>query len=472
LTNIFLRTIYPETRIGMSDFTNILNELRAHLSGRIVDRSHESYESARKVWNTAVLHLPPMIAYCESTSDVQAAVRVARRHSLPISVRGGGHDWAGRALCPEGLVIDLTAMSQVCINSKSRIATVGGGAKLRDLAMEADTHGLVAAVGNCGAVGVAGLTTVGGYGPLNGLYGLAADNLLAAEVVLADGRCVVASPNHEADLFWAIRGGGGNFGVVVSLQIRLHEKRHMLGGSVVYAWTEAKSVLGRYAAFASAAPDELGIPVSTMSGPDGQPTLFILPLWNGDKHPGEQIMHELQTFGTSSVAQVGPTTYSDMLAQFDAAVDAVSGLYWEARTCSLPAPLATRALDAIVAAVSHRTSPYSMVNWHHCHGATTRVLPEATAFGLREEHFMVEIFAGWRPDEDGAPHKQWARDLREQLAPLSLPASYPAYLTSSDREQAAHAYGNNADQLRSVKRRYDPDCVFFSAVPLPSDSAD
>jgi FAD/FMN-containing dehydrogenase len=452
----------------MQEVQEISGELRSQLSGSIVVPSDASYEATRKVWNAAVSNRPAIIAFCETTADVQEAVLFARHHELSLSVRGGGHDWTGRAVRPNGLVVDLSRIRHAVVDAKAQIATVGGGAKLREIAHAAEAHGLVAAIGNCGAVGIGGLTLGGGYGPLNGLYGLAADNLIAAEVVLADGRCVIADRDHNADLFWALRGGGGNFGVVTSLRIRLHETHHMLAGPLAYAWGDANRVLCRYSGFVATAPDGLSIPVSTMPGPDGTPTLLLLPLWSGDRDRGERIMRDVRALAPSQMAQVGPMRYSELLAGFDASLDAMSGCHWEARTRSLPTPLSDAAIETITSAVNGKTSPYSMVNWHHFHGAGTRVAPDATAFGLREEHFMIEIFAGWRPGgDDGSRHKQWAEDLSQALSALALPASYPNYLTQSEREQVAHAYGGNGDRLKTLKRQYDPDNVFTSAVPLP-----
>ena len=250
-----------ETKIHPISELTATRELRAAMQGQVVVRGDHDYARTRKIWNAAVESQPASFAMCETTADVQAAVRVARRHGLPLSVRGGGHDWTGRALLSDGLVIDLSRMRQIIVDPHSRVATVPGGAKANEVAAAAGAHGLVAALGNCGTVGMTGLTLGGGYGPLNGLYGLAADNLLGAEVVLADGRRVTAGPNEEPELFWAIRGGG-NFGVVTSLRVQLHETRHMLSGSIVYPWSEAEPVLRRYAAFAATMPDELGVPVA------------------------------------------------------------------------------------------------------------------------------------------------------------------------------------------------------------------
>jgi hypothetical protein len=442
-------------------------ELRALMQGRVVLGGDDDYARTRQIWNRAVENRPVLLAVCETSADVQAAVRVARHYNLPLSVRGGGHDWTGRALCSDGLVIDLSRMRQVIVDPHSRVATVSGGATLKAVAAAAGAHGLVAASGNCGMVGMAGLTIAGGYGPLNGLYGMAADNLLCAEVVLADGRCVTTGPDDEADLFWAIRGGGGNFGVVTSLQVQLHEMRHMIAGPIVYSLSDAGPVLRRYAAFAAIMPDELGVSVGMTSGPAGQPMLVFLPLWNGDKQRGEQIISDFQAIGKPMLAQVGPMNYSDMLALFDGWLEAADGCHWEFRTRSLPT-LTPDAIDVITRAVARRTSPYSMVNFHHLHGAATRIPTEKIAFGLRQEHFMLEIIAGWRP-EDGsaAAHRQWAQDLSDALAPFALPGGYATFLRPDDREQAKDAYGDNGARLRFLKRRFDPDGEFASAIPLP-----
>ncbi|HUJ98321.1 MAG TPA: FAD-dependent oxidoreductase [Stellaceae bacterium] len=443
------------------------DELRTALSGRVALPGHARYDEGSRVWNGAVRRRPAMVAFCKQPEDVQAAVRIARRHGLPLSVRGGGHDWAGRALSDDGLVIDLTLMRDVAVDPRTLVATVAGGARVKDVAAAAGAHGLVAAFGNCGTVGVAGLTLGGGYGSLNGSCGLAADNLLGAEIVLADGRCVTTGPDAEAELFWALRGGGGNFGVVTSLRIRLHPVRDMLAGSILYGWNEASAVLRRYAAFAATAPDELGLPVGVMSGPDGEPVIMLAPLWNGERRQGERLMDEMRAFGTPQSALVGPLTYADMLAQFDAWVEAAEGCHWEMRTRWLPA-LAAGAADAIIAAKARATSPHCTVFWHHFHGAATRMAPAGTAFGLRQEHFMVEILAGWKPDgDDGAAHRRWAQDLWQSLAPFALPGGYANLLGPDDHEQAADAYGGNAARLRLLKRRLDPDGVFASAIPLP-----
>ena len=445
------------------------DELRAIMSGRVALPGHELYDEGSRVWNGAVRRRPAIVAFCKQPEDVQAAVRAAQRYELPLSVRGGGHDWAGRALRDDGLVIDLTRMRNVVVDPRALVATVAGGAWVKDVATAAGAHSLVTALGNCGTVGMAGLTLGGGYGPLSGTCGLAADNLIDAEIVLADGRRVTTGPDAEPDLFWALRGGGGNFGVVTSLRVRLHPVRDMLAGSIIYNWKEAGAVLRRYAAFAATAPEEIGMSVGVMSSPDGEPVIMVVPLWSGERSRGERVMEDVRAFGTPQFAQVGPATYGEMLAQFDAWVEAAAGHHWEIRTRWLPM-LTASAADAIIAAKVRAVSPHCAVFWHHFHGAATRMAPDATAFGLRREHFMVEIVAGWKADEDdGAAHRCWVQDLWQSLAPFALPGGYANLLGPDDREQAASAYGGNAARLRVLKRRFDPDGVFASAIPLPEE---
>jgi FAD/FMN-containing dehydrogenase len=446
---------------------SLADELRAAVRGGAALPSDPAYLDACQLWNKAVQRRPAAVAFCQGADDVEAAVRIARRRGLPLSVRGGGHDWAGRALRDGGLVVDLTRMRDVAVDPEGRVATAAGGATAKDVVVAAAAHGLVPAVGNCGGVGLAGLTLGGGYGPLNGAHGLAADNLLGAEVVLADGRRVVAGPDVEPELFWALRGGGGNFGAVTALRVRLHAVRTMLAGAIVFSWSEAQAVLRRYARFAEIMPDELGVSILMTSGPDGQPALTLLPLWNGDRQQGERAIGDLQALGAPLLVQVGPATYSDVLAPVDAGLAETDGWQWELRTRSL-AELAPGAIAALTDAIARKPSPYSQVAFHHLHGAATRVAPDATAFGLRREHVMVEIMAAWEPGGgDGAAHRRWARELWRDLAPYALPGGYANLLGPDDREQAVEAYGGNAARLLAAKRRFDPDGVFASALLLP-----
>ncbi len=442
-------------------------DLRAVMRGDVALPGDDPYARFREIWNGAVNSEPSLIAACETAEDVQAAVRVARAHGLSLSVRGGGHDWAGRALSHEGLVIDLSGMRQVEVDATARVATVGGGATASDLVAATAVHGLAAVTGTVGAVGMSGLTLGGGYGPLSGRYGLALDNLLGADLVLADGRLVTADALENADLFWALRGGGGNFGVVISMRIRLHPIRTLLAGLILFPWSEAERVLCGYAVAATAAPDELGVMAGVLSKPDGSPVLFLAPTWSGEPTEGERAVAALQCLGTPLFAQVGPMNCPEMLGLFDAHV--VNGRHYAVETRWLP-KLTRNAITALIAGGSARTSPLSAIALHHFHGAATRVPVGATAFGLRREHFLVEIIAAWEPEsaDDGDIHRRWAQTLSRTLAPAALPGGYPNLLGPDDHDRIALAYGGNLTRLQDVKQRFDPNGIFSSAIPLPA----
>jgi len=326
-------------------------------------------------------------------------------------------------------------------------------------------HGLVAAAGNMGVVGMAGLTLGGGYGPLNGRFGLALDNLLSAEVVLADGRIVIADATREPELFWALRGGGGNFGVVTSMRVRLHPVHTLIGGLIVFPWSQAAAVWRGLRAVLATAPDELTVQSGLLPGADGQPNFFLAPAWSGDLAAGERAVDVLAKLGKPLATQLARMTYVEMLGLFDAHV--VDGMHWAVRTRTLP-EFTPEIIDALVEAGRTRTSPRTLMPIHHCHGASTRIRSDETAFATRREHFMVEIVAGWPPG-DGTAHRAWADAVSAALAPYALPGGYQNLLGPDDHEQIANAYGDNAIRLLAAKRHYDPDGV-FTAIPLPQQT--
>jgi hypothetical protein len=362
------------------------------------------------------------------------------------------------------LVIDLSAMRQVSVDPETMVATVGGGATSADVLRASAPYAMSAATGTVGVVGMTGLTLGGGYGPVMGRFGLALDNLLGAEVVLADGRLVAADVSHEPELYWALRGGGGNFGVVTSMRIALHRLHRLLAGFILYPWSEAADVLKRFGAWVGTAPDELTIQIGVVSGPDGSPALLASPAWSGDLSQGQASIAELSRLGNPLISQVGPLTYSDMLGLFDPYV--VEGRHYAIRTRSV-ATYTPDVISALVEAGSTRTSPLSGIYVHHFHGAAARVPIESTAFGIRRDHFMIEIVAGWEPaDSEAARHRAWADLLCAALAPGALPGGYAGLLGPEDSDQIAHAYGPNAARLLDAKARFDPDRS-FSAIALP-----
>jgi len=425
--------------------------LRDFLAGagcRVFLPEEDEYLQVCSIWNGAVHHEPAAVVRCRSVADVRTAVCAARTYGFPLSVRGGGHGWNGRALRDGGLVIDLSLMREVSVDLPTRVATVAGGATSADVIVAGSSCGLIAATGNVGAVGMAGLTLGGGYGPLTPRLGLALDNLLGADLVLEDGSLVSADRANNPELFWALRGGGGNFGVVTSMRIQLHSIREVFGGVILFPWCEANAVLQGYAEIIKSAPDELSAIVGVFSAPDGNTAILLSPTWCGEPARGLGYLAELKALGTPVFAEMRPMSCADLLAVYDAHV--VNGRHYAVETRWI-AELTPDVISVLIASGATRSSPHSIIALHHFHGAGTRVSSAATAFGMRRQHFTVEIVTAWDGErgEDVTAHYEWGRQLSSALAPLSMPGGYANLLATDAHEQIAHAYGSNAASKRN-----------------------
>jgi FAD binding domain len=293
-----------------------LHRLHGQLSGRLSRSGERRYSAATAIWAKPVGPMPRAVAHCRTAQDVQSAIRAARDCDLPLSVRGGGHDWAGRALC-DGIVIDLTAMNDVTLSPDYRAARISGGARASDVFAATDPRGLAVVTGSCSSVGMTGLTLGGGYGSLIARFGLALDNLLAADVVLADGRVVTASRNNEEELFWALRGGGSNFGVVTAMQHRTHYLPRVHSGMLLFPFAEARAVLEGCVDIMAAAPEELTVQLGLTGGPDGSPLVMVLPTWCGLPEQGEVRLAPFLELGTLVNNTLTATAYGASLAIFD-----------------------------------------------------------------------------------------------------------------------------------------------------------
>ena len=444
--------------------------LADHLPGRVSRPGDDRYAAATAIWAKPVGRMPRAVVHCQTSDDVQSAIRAARDCRLPLSVRGGGHDWAGRALC-EGIVIDMSAMNSVDVGPDNRTAQISGGARASDVFSVTDPRRLAAVMGSVGAVGIAGLTLGGGYGALIGRFGLALDNLLAAEVVLADGRVVFAKHDNEEELFWALRGGGGNFGVVTAMHHRLHYLPSVRSGMLIYPFAEAKAVLEGCADIAASAPEELTAQLGFVAGPDGAPVVMIVPTWCGLPEKGEAGLAPFFRLGTLLTSTVEVMPYGASLSVFDAYLANGQRTFME--TCWLPA-LDSDGIDVFIRAMETAVSPGCAIFTHEFRGAASLVPEEATAFGLRRDHVLVEIlaaFADWSDKLEEQQHRQWARATLEAFGAMALPGGYPNLLAASDANRAAKSYGRNAERLIEAKRQYDPDNVFSSAIPLPVSRA-
>lgn len=463
---------------------NPTDELALRLSrrwgpDRVFRPGDDVFASASAPWNAAATARPAVVVRPRSSGEVATAVVAARDTGVELSVRGGGHDWTGRALRDGGIVLDLAELRDVRIvpaeggtsaaggvpaggvpaggGVTGGVAVVGGGSRSGDVVAAAARHGLLVAAGTAGGVGMAGLTLGGGYGPLLGTAGLAADNLLGADVVLADGRRV--STEDDPELLWALRGGGGNVGVVTRMRVRLHRDRGLIGGTVLFPWADAAGVLSRYAELVSDAPDGLTLLVELTVVAALGPCLLVQPAWSGDPRDAGAALDRVRHLGTPVRARIGPAP----LTWFDRNVPI--GMHWDVRTRRIAVPT-PEIVDVVAAAAESRPGPGAVIGLRQFHGTATRVGADDTAFGLRSPHVAVEITAGRGWHEDPGPYRAWADRVSAALAPHSLPGGHPDLLAAGDHEQIAHAYGAHAARLVAAKEHYDPAHVFTS-TPLP-----
>ena len=448
-----------------------LQRLGEQVQCRVSVPGDDSYTAATAIWAKPAGRVPHAVVHCLKAEHVQWAIRTARDGDLPLSVRGGGHDWACRSLC-NGIVLDLRGMNGVIVDPDDEVAQVSGGALIADVINVSDPYGFVAVTGSVGAVGMTGITLGGGYGPLIGRFGLALDNLVGAEVVLADGRVVVTDEDNEAELFWALRGGGGNFGVVTAMRHRLHEMSAVCSGMLVYPFAEARTVLFHCAELAAFMPDEFSVQVGIASGPDGMPVVMVVPTWCGKPAEGEARLAPFLKLGSLLAGTVSVVPYRALLTAFDSYI--VNGRRTFMETCWLPA-LRSAAIDTFISSMEAAVSAGCAIFTHEFKGAASRVPEEATAFGLRRDHVLVEILAACdeRSDtSDDERHWQWARATRHAFDALALPGAYPNLLAPGEQaDRVTQSYGRNARRLVTVKRDYDPDNVFQSAIPLPVKGA-
>src|SRR5215470_7030954 len=398
-----------------------LHRLNLQLLGRVFLPGNHRYAAATAIWAKSD-QSPRAVVLCQTTDDVQAAIRAARSCDLPLSVRGGGHDWAGRALC-DGLVIDLSGANRVDLYLENGTARVAGGTRASGLLGDVEPFGMVAVTGSCNPVGMAGLTLGGGYGPLIGRFGLALDNLLSAEVVLADGRVVTALHDHEEELFWALRGGGGNFGVVTDMHLQLHYIPSVCSGMLVYPFSEAATVLQGCAEIAASASDDLTVQLGFATGADGEKVVLVVPTWCGTAKEGGARVAPFMRLGTLLAVATETTSYKKSLAAFDSYI--VNGQRTFMETCWIPR-MDARCITPFIEAMQRAVSPGCALFTHEFKGAASRVPADATAFGLRRDHLLVEILAtidgcADEQEERERRHRDWARDALRAFDAVALP---------------------------------------------------
>jgi FAD/FMN-containing dehydrogenase len=449
--------------------------------GRLISAHDADYDIARAVWNGAIDRRPRLIARCIGTADVIAALRFARGHALEVAIRGGGHNVGGTAVCDGGLVIDLSAMRGVRVDPAERRAWVQGGALWTDVDAETQAHGLATTGGIVSHTGVAGLTLGGGVGWLMRKHGLTIDNLVAAEVVTADGQRLRVCEDRHRDLFWALRGGGGNFGVVTSFEFRLHPVGPtVLAGPILWDASSAREVLRFYRDYVRDIPDELGTVVRFGAAPPlpvipahlhWRPVVMVGTCYAGPIEDGERVLRPLRTCRAPLLDLIGPAPYAGIQSALDSTVLHGWNYYW--KSTHLP-ELGDGLVDVIADHAFACASPRSYVAMFHLKGAVSRVPQGATAFGNRQASHALTLDAVWRPGEDfGERDVAWTRRFLAALDGFRE-GVYVNFLGSDEGpRRIREAYGDSVyDRLVDVKNTYDPDNVFHynqNIRPRPGD---
>jgi FAD/FMN-containing dehydrogenase len=437
-----------------------IEQLRESLRGSLLLSADDGYDDARKLYNAMIDKHPAIIARCAGVADVTASVNFARSNDLPIAVRGGGHSVAGKSLCDGGLVVDLSAMRSVRVDPKQRSARAEGGATWADFDHETQAFGLATTGGIASTTGIGGLTLGGGIGYLNRKYGLVCDNLISADVVVADGTLLHASPSENEDLFWALRGGGANFGVVTSFEYQVHPVGPVLSGMLVWPQERAREVLRFYRDFSSSAPDELRLDAVMGTSPNG-PIQAIVVCWCGPIDEGERALRPIREFGPPIMDTVAAVSYKTIQTLLES-LGYVPGQYhyWKS---SFFRELSGEAIDAITDSFLPAPTPLCAVSIEHLGGAIGRVAQNATAFAHRQAvHSFLSLGVG-TDGRDSDAITRWARRIAEAVSPYLEDGVYVNYLGEGEGDERIRAaYGPNYERLAAVKAKYDPTNLFNS----------
>jgi FAD/FMN-containing dehydrogenase len=443
-----------------------IDNLSERVSGEVITPNDEGYDEARKVYNAMIDRRPSVVVRCTSTDDVVAAVDFARENGLAVAIRGGGHSVPGFGTADDAVVVDLAGMTDVQVDPEKRTARAQGGATWGIFNDATHAHGLATTGGIISTTGVGGLTLGGGIGYLARGFGLSCDNLVSAEVVTADGRTLTASEHENEDLFWALRGGGGNFGVATALEFRLHPVDTIYGGPMFFEIEDAPTVLRFYRKFIADAPEELGgFPAWQIAPPlpfipedrHGEPFLAFVACWAGPVEQGEAALKPLTDVAPVVAEHVGPMPYPALNSAFDALVPPGLQHYWKANFVK---ELTDEAIEAHLEHGPKVPAVNSTVHIYPINGACHRVAPDATAFAYRDATFAPVIAGMWPDPGDNEANIKWVRDYYDATAPLSEEGGYVNFMAGDDQERIKANYKGNYDRLVDVKRKYDPENLF------------
>jgi FAD/FMN-containing dehydrogenase len=441
-----------------------IEDLRKQVRGEILQPGDAGYDEARSIYNAMIDRRPAVIVRPSGTEDVVATVRFAREQDLPLSIRGGGHNVAGNAVCDDGVMLDMSRMKGIQIDTANRTATADPGLTLGDYDRATTAKNLVSPMGIVSKTGIAGLTLGGGLGWLMGKYGLACDNLIGAEVVTAEGKTVQASEEENPDLLWGLRGGGGNFGVVTKFQYRLHPLEPMLGGLLIHPIDKAREVLRFFREFTQELPDELMFAAGMMTGPDGSVVNAIVAGYMGDPAKGEKAMAPIRAFGPPVADTVAVVPFVQHQSMLDDAYPPGQFHYWKSGFLQ---GLPDEAIDALIEQFHKRPTLLTQVLLEHIHGAVSRVPETATAFPNRSLPYNLGGFCIWDNPKDEDAGRKWVKEFWQALQPYLSGRVYVNYLGQEGPDRVREAYGPVYDRLAALKKKYDPTNFFQLNQNIP-----
>ena len=441
-----------------------IEELKKQVRGEVLLPSHSGYDEARTVYNAMIDRRPGVIVRCSGTADAVACVQFAREHDLPLSIRGGGHNVAGNAVCEGGVMLHMGKLTGVRVDVNQRVATVEPGVTLGDYDRATHSQGVVTPVGVVSRTGIAGLTLGGGLGWLMGKYGLTCDNLIGAEVVTAEGNVVQASEAENSDLFWGLRGGGGNFGIVTEFRYRLYPLEPTISGLLIYPLEKTKEVLRFFREIAQECRDELAIAAALLNSPDGVPVCGFVVCYNGDPSQGEKVLAPIRAFGPPLADLVGPIPFIQHQSMFDPMYPPGQLHYWKA---GFVKSLSEEVMDVAIEHFPRRPSSQTSLMLEHIHGAASRVPVDATAFAHRFDGFNLSAFGVWEDARDNEVNREWVQGFWRDAQPHLSGRAYVNYLGQEGADRVREAYGPNYERLAALKRKYDPTNFFRLNQNIP-----
>ena len=451
----------------MTEFREKVSALKQKIQGRVVVAGDSDYDDIRKIWNAMIDRHPAVIVRVAGAEDVQRTIGFARENRMELTIRGAGHNIAGNAISENGIMIDLSTLKNVRVDAKKNRAYVDAGATLADFDAAVQLHGLATPIGINSTTGIAGLTLGGGFGWLTRKFGFTIDNLISAEMITADGNKRQVNEKENSDLFWAIRGGGGNFGVVTQFEFGLHSVGpEVLAGLLVFPFDQAKQVLTSYRDFMKSAPEDLNVWIVMRKAPPlpflpesvhGKEVVVVAAFYHGEISAGQKLIESIRKFGTLHGEHAGPMPYAQWQQAFDPLLTAGARNYWKSHNFT---DLSDGAFNAMIEYAGKLPSPHCEIIIACISGAANRIAPDATAYRHRDAKFIMNVHGRWETAAEDQKGIAWAREFFNASKPFASAGAYVNFMTEDEGDRVSSVYGANYQKLAEIKKKYDPDNVF------------